>query len=108
MNSLIEKEKKLNLALTKLKNLNLKNPDIKKDIENLNNQKNQLEIEKQELEEKYKSLINDYNDLTKKLDKFQNQFKDYNFYYLGAHENHFNRLLKNYNIKIGVFKSGII
>ena len=73
MNSVIEKEKKLNLALTKLKNLNFKNPDIKKNIENLNVQKNQLEIEKQELEEKYKSLINDYNDLTKKLDKFQNQ-----------------------------------
>ena len=30
MNSVIEKEKKLNLALTKLKNLNFKNPDIKK------------------------------------------------------------------------------
>ena len=73
MNSVIEKEKKLSFALTKLKKLNLKNPDIKKNIENLNTQKNQLEIEKQELEEKYKSLINDYNDLTKKLDKFQNQ-----------------------------------
>ena len=35
MNSVVEKEKKLNLALTKLKNLNLKNPDIKKNIENL-------------------------------------------------------------------------
>ena len=73
MNSVNEKEKKLNLALTKLKNLNLENPDIKNNIENLNIHKNQLEIEKQELEEKYKSLINDYNDLTKKLDKFQNQ-----------------------------------
>ena len=41
MNSVIEKEKKLNLALTKLKNLNLKNPDIKKDLENLSTQKNQ-------------------------------------------------------------------
>ena len=30
MNSVIDKEKKLNLALTKLKNLNLKSPDIKK------------------------------------------------------------------------------
>ena len=30
----------------------------------------------------------------------KNKFKDYNFYYLGAHENHFNSLLKNYNIKI--------
>ena len=59
MKSVIEKEKKLNLALTKLKNINLQNPDIKKNIENLSNQKNQLEIEKQELEEKYKSLIND-------------------------------------------------
>ena len=75
MKSVIEKEKKLNLALTKLKNLNLQNPDIKKNIQNLSNQKNQLEIEKQELEEKYKSLVNDYNDLTKKLDNFQNQEK---------------------------------
>ena len=72
---MIEKEKKLNLALTKLKNLNLKNPDIKKNIENLSTQKNQLEIEKQELEIKYKSLSNDYDDLSKKLDEFQNQEK---------------------------------
>ena len=72
MKSVIEKEKKLNLALTKLKNLNLKNPDIKKNIENLSAQKNQLEIEKQELEEKNKSLEDDYNNLTKKLDEFQN------------------------------------
>ena len=75
MNSVIEKEKKLNLALTKLKNLNLKNPDIKKNIENLNTQKNQLEIEKQDLEEKYKSLSEDYNNLSKKLDQLQNQEK---------------------------------
>ena len=75
MNSVIEKEKKLSLALTKLKNLNLKNPDIKKNIENLDVQKNQLEIEKQELEEKYKSLMEDYNDLSKKLDEFHNQEK---------------------------------
>ena len=39
MNSVIEKEKKLNLALTKLRNLNFKNPDIKKDLENLSFQK---------------------------------------------------------------------
>ena len=75
MNSVIEKEKKLNFALTKLKNLNLQNPDIKKNLENLNIQKNQLEIEKQELEEKYKSLVDDYNNLTKKLDEFTNQEK---------------------------------
>ena len=75
MNSLTEKEKKLNLALTKLKNLNRNNPDIK-NIENLNIQKNQLEIEKHELEEKYKSLNDDYNNLSKKLDEFQNQEKN--------------------------------
>jgi len=75
MNSVIEKEKKLNLALTKLKNLNLKNPNIKKNIENLNSQKNQLEIEKIELEQKYKILIEDYNNLSQKLEKFENQEK---------------------------------
>jgi len=75
MKSVIEKEKKLDIALTKLKNLNFKNPDIKKNIENLSNQKNQLEIEKQELEEKYKSLVGDYNALSKRLDEFQNQEK---------------------------------
>ena len=72
MNSVIEKEKKLNFALTKIKNINLKNPDLKKNIENLSSQKNQLEIEKQELEDKYKSLLDDYNNLSKKLDEFQN------------------------------------
>ena len=75
MNYVIEKEKKLNLALTKLKNLNLQNPNVKKNIKNLSEQRNQLEIEKQDLEEKYKSLVEDYNDLSKKLDEFHNQEK---------------------------------
>ena len=67
MNSVIEKEKKLNLALTKLKNLNFKNPEIKKDLEDLSSQKNQLEIEKRDLEEKYKILKKDYNYISEKL-----------------------------------------
>ena len=75
MNSVTEKEKKLNLALTKLKNLNLKNPDIKKDLEDLSAQKNQLEIEKRDLEEKYKSLKDDYNYMSKKLDELQDKEK---------------------------------
>ena len=54
MNSILEKEKKLNLALTKLKNFNLENPDIKKNIELLEEQKNQLGIEKFEIEKKLK------------------------------------------------------
>ena len=39
MNSIIEKEKKLSLALTELKKLNLKNPDLQSSIENLNQKK---------------------------------------------------------------------
>jgi len=73
MNSITEKEKKLNQTLEKLKNLDLAKKDNSTELENLKEQKNQLEIEKQELEEKYKSLINDYNSLSKKLDELQNQ-----------------------------------
>tara|TARA_Y100001935_G_scaffold241845_1_gene231717 strand:+ start:89 stop:412 length:324 start_codon:yes stop_codon:yes gene_type:complete len=75
MNSVLEKEKKLNLALLKLKNLNFNNPDIKKNIENLSLQKNQLEIEKHEIEQKYNDLLNDYNNLSQKLTEFQNSKK---------------------------------
>ena len=46
MNSINEKEKKLNTALEELKNLDLSNPNLQNNIENLNSQKTQLEIEK--------------------------------------------------------------
>ena len=75
MNSVNEKEKKLNLALTKLKSLSLDIPDSKKDIEDLTAQRNQLEIEKQELEDKFKILLEDHNNLSKKLDQFYSQEK---------------------------------
>ncbi len=39
MNFFTEKEKKLNDALTKLKNLDLNDPNINKNIENLKDQK---------------------------------------------------------------------
>ena len=48
----MKKKKKLNEALTKLKNLNLNDPNINKNIENLKDQKNQLEIEKKRAGEK--------------------------------------------------------
>jgi 5-formyltetrahydrofolate cyclo-ligase len=57
MNSINEKEKKLNTALDELKNLDLSNPNLRNNIENLNSQKTQLEIEKSQLEDKYKSLL---------------------------------------------------
>ena len=75
MNFLSEKEKKLNEALTKLKNLNFKDPGIKKNIENLEAQKNQLKIEKVELEEKYKDLVNEHELLSKKLNEFESREK---------------------------------
>ena len=60
MKTFMEKEEKLNLALGKLKNLKLTNPKVKELTENLFNQKNQLEIEKHEIEEKYKLLQDSY------------------------------------------------
>ena len=75
MNSILEKEKKLNLALTKLKNLNFEDPDIKENIEILGEQKNQLEIEKSELEKKYKTLVDDHDNLSRKLEELQNREK---------------------------------
>ena len=53
--NLYRKRKKLNIALTKLKNLNLKTQN-KKRFRKLKNQKNQLEIEKQDLEQNIKVL----------------------------------------------------
>ena len=41
-----DKEKKLSFALKRLKSLNLQNPTLKSNLENLSIQKNQLEIEK--------------------------------------------------------------
>ena len=75
MNSINEKEKKLNLALEELKNLDLTNPDLKNNIQNLNLQKNQLEIEKNELEKKYKELSGQNEILSKRLDEFRSKEK---------------------------------
>jgi len=43
-----EKEKKLDMVLNKLISLNL-NTNLKENLQHLNNQKNQLEIEKKEI-----------------------------------------------------------
>ena len=73
MNSIIEKEKQLNEALLELKNLDLSNPDLKNNINNLSSQKTQLEIEKSELEDKYKSLLDEHTNLAKNLEEIQNK-----------------------------------
>jgi chromosome segregation ATPase len=71
-----EKEKKLDLALDKLKNLNLQNPSLKTNLENLNSQKNQLEIEKKEIEQKYQNLMKEYDALGQKLEEINHQKVD--------------------------------
>ena len=53
-----EKEKKLEIALDKLKKLNLIDEDSQKNLKFLSDQKNQLEIEKKELQSKHKNLFN--------------------------------------------------
>ena len=69
MKTTSEKEKKLDLALTKLKSLDLENPNLKNSLKNLDNQKNQLEIEKKEIETKYQNLVSDYEQLNQKLEE---------------------------------------
>ena len=62
-----EKEKKLEIALDKLKKLNLVDDEGLKNIEFLSDQKNQLEIEKKELENKHQNLINEHQKLREQL-----------------------------------------
>jgi len=75
MNSINEKEKKLNIALEELKSLDLSNPELQKNIENLSTKQNQLEIEKTQIEEKYKTLLEEHENLTKKLEDLKNKEK---------------------------------
>ena len=75
MKTSYEKEKKLNIALSKLKKLNFENPNLKNNIEKLSIQKNQLEIEKKEVEDKYKTLSIEHENLQQKLDYINTQKK---------------------------------
>ena len=75
MNSINEKEKKLNIALEELKNLDLSNPELQKNLENLSTKQNQLEIEKTQIEEKYKTLLEEHQNLSKKLEDLKNKEK---------------------------------
>ena len=68
-----EKEKKLSFALNRLKSLNLQNPTLNNNLENLRDQKNQLEIEKKEIDQKYQNLISEHNVLKQKLEDIHKQ-----------------------------------
>ena len=83
MKILEEKEKKLAAALSKLKNLKLNFEDLNRNISNLENQRNQFKIEKEELQQKYGSLNKEHQNLklqiekadTGNISKFKNQDK---------------------------------
>jgi chromosome segregation ATPase len=72
MNSITEKEKKLNQTLEKLKNLDLAKKDNSTELENFKEQKNQLEIE-------YKQLLENYNFLEKENLKLKQEFEEFKF-----------------------------
>ena len=63
-----EKEKKLEIALDKLKKLNLVDEEGLKNIEFLTDQKNQLEIEKKQLENKHQNLMDEHHKLKGQLE----------------------------------------
>ena len=54
-----EKEKKLDTALNKLITLDL-NTNLKENLESLDLQKNQLEIEKKEITNRYEELVKEH------------------------------------------------
>ena len=70
MNSITEKEKKLNQTLEKLKSLDLVKKDNSPELENLKEQKNQLEIE-------YKQLLENYNLIEKENLKLKKAFEEF-------------------------------
>ena len=73
MKYISEKEKKLEIALNKLKKLNLIDDEGQKNLEFLSDQKNQLEIEKKELENKHQNLVNEHQKLKEQLQTIKNK-----------------------------------
>ena len=67
MKTIDEKEKKFDQILNELKNLEIFNPNQLEELEILKKQKNQLEIEKAELQKQYNFLEEVNENLKKKL-----------------------------------------
>ena len=77
MKSFQEKEKKLYELLNKLNNFDvsqIENTD-QSEIENIKVHKNQLEIEKNNLEEKYQVLVQELEGAQKKIENLENDKK---------------------------------
>ena len=77
MKSFQEKEKKLYELLNKLNNFDVSQIQNKDqlEIESLKGHKNQLEIEKNNLEEKYESLVQELENAQKKIEDLENSKK---------------------------------
>ena len=71
MKYISEKEKKLEIALDKLKKLSLIDYEGQKNLKFLSDQKNQLEIEKKELENKHQNLMNEHRKLKDQLESIE-------------------------------------
>ena len=71
MKTILEKEKKLEQVLNELKNLEILKVSKAAELEILENQKNQLEIEKRELQTKYNSMEVENEKLKENLEKFK-------------------------------------
>ena len=71
MKTIDEKEKKFDQILNELKNLQIFNPNQMEELEILKKQKNQLEIEKAELQKKYNSLEQINENLKIKLEEIE-------------------------------------
>ena len=69
-----EKEKKLDTALSKLTNLNL-NTNLKENLQHLSHQKNQLEIEKKEILNRYEELIQEHEKIKQELTNYKKKKK---------------------------------
>ena len=67
MKTLYEKEKKLKESIEKLNLIKTEDPNLQNSILNLDKQKNQLEIEKKEFENKYLLLNEDFKNLNIKF-----------------------------------------
>ena len=76
MNSFSEKEKKLQEALNELQNFKFDENIAKDQIKIVQEQKNQLLIEKSYLEKKYNNLFNEFQKLKTKLDELNNKKTD--------------------------------
>ena len=74
MESLYNKEKKLETVLEKLTNLSRSSKSYADGIDDLYVEKNQLQSEKNEIESKYKQLLSEYNNLKQKLKILENKY----------------------------------